>query len=345
MVINRIIDNASVAIASYNRKPVSSARQMALAHPRKNGANVFGLNPKIKVDCEWAAWANGTAVRELDYHDTFLAADYSHPGDNIPGILAVAQQKGCSGMDLIKGILTGYEVQVNLVKGICLHKHKIDHIAQTVNYDEMSSALLSYTTLFNCQKSPILDIIDPSGITKSQIIENKTKSFRITMNATNNNKTVAGKFLENKKGSGIQHIALSTTNIIKLVKTSAHGGFITLVSLIFAGALGNLLDNLFYGLIFDSGTTWNRVFEYWVGYNGVSTLFSGQYGGLLEGCVVDMLHFVFYWPSWTPFGLANEEVFPPVFNIADACISSSVFLIIIFYKKIISKEDLEFSFF
>ena len=96
---------------------------------------------------------------------------------------------------------------------------KIDHIAQTVNYDEMSSALLSYTTLFNCQKSPILDIIDPSGITKSQIIENKTKSFRITMNATNNNKTVAGKFLENKKGSGIQHIALSTTNIIKLVKT------------------------------------------------------------------------------------------------------------------------------
>ncbi len=129
MVINRIIDNASVAIASYNRKPVVSAREMALAHPRKNGANIFGLNPKIKVDCEWAAWANGTAVRELDYHDTFLAADYSHPGDNIPAILAVAQQKGCSGLDLIKGILTGYEVQVNLVKGICLHEHKIDHIA------------------------------------------------------------------------------------------------------------------------------------------------------------------------------------------------------------------------
>ncbi len=129
MVINRIIDNASVAIAAYNRKPVVSAREMAIAHPRKYGANVFGLSSKVKVDCEWAAWANGTAVRELDYHDTFLAADYSHPGDNIPAILAVAQQKGCNGMDLIKGILTGYEVQVNLVKGICLHEHKIDHIA------------------------------------------------------------------------------------------------------------------------------------------------------------------------------------------------------------------------
>ena len=129
MVINRIIDNASVAIASFNRKPVVSARAMALAHPRKNGACLFGLKSKVKVDCEWAAWANGTAVRELDYHDTFLAEDYSHPGDNIPPILAVAQQSKCSGMDLIRGVLTGYEVQVNLVKGICLHKHKIDHIA------------------------------------------------------------------------------------------------------------------------------------------------------------------------------------------------------------------------
>ncbi len=129
MVINRIIDNASVAIASFNRKPVISARTMALSHPRKNGATVFGIDSKKKFDCEWAAWANGTAVRELDYHDTFLAADYSHPGDNIPPILAVAQQKNMSGKDLIRGILTGYEVQVNLVKGICLHKHKIDHIA------------------------------------------------------------------------------------------------------------------------------------------------------------------------------------------------------------------------
>ncbi|NCU47986.1 MAG: MmgE/PrpD family protein [Candidatus Fonsibacter ubiquis] len=129
MVINRIIDNASVAIASFSRQPVTTAREMALAHPRVNGATVFGINSTKKFDCEWAAWANGTAVRELDFHDTFLAADYSHPGDNIPPILAVAQQKKSTGLDLIKGILTGYEIQVNLVKGICLHEHKIDHIA------------------------------------------------------------------------------------------------------------------------------------------------------------------------------------------------------------------------
>ena len=129
MAINRIIDNASVAIASLNRKSVISSREMAIKHPKKYGATLFGVNSKKKFDCEWAAWANGTAVRELDFHDTFLAADYSHPGDNIPPLLAVAQQNKKSGMDLLKGIITAYEVQVNLVKGICLHKHKVDHIA------------------------------------------------------------------------------------------------------------------------------------------------------------------------------------------------------------------------
>ncbi|MET3774277.1 MmgE/PrpD family protein [Arthrobacter nitrophenolicus] len=130
MVINRIIDNASVAIASLNRAPIVAARAQALAHAPSTGGKggkVFGIGERVSP--EWAAWANGVAVRELDYHDTFLAADYSHPGDNIPPILAVAQHTGASGKDLIRGITTGYEIQVNLVKAICLHKHKIDHVA------------------------------------------------------------------------------------------------------------------------------------------------------------------------------------------------------------------------
>lgn len=129
MIINRLIDNAAVAIASVNRHPVVTARDQALAHQREGGATVFGLGPDVRVHAEWAAWANGTAVRELDYHDTFLAAEYSHPGDNIPPILAVAQQVGVSGADLIRGLATGYEIQVDLVKAISLHKHKIDHVA------------------------------------------------------------------------------------------------------------------------------------------------------------------------------------------------------------------------
>ena len=130
MIINRIIDNASVAVASLNRGPIIAARAQALTHAPSNGgagATAFGIEQKGSP--EWAAWANGVAVRELDYHDTFLAADYSHPGDNIPPILAVAQHTGASGHDLIRAIATGYEIQVDLVKAICLHKHKIDHVA------------------------------------------------------------------------------------------------------------------------------------------------------------------------------------------------------------------------
>ncbi len=130
MVINRIIDNAAVAVASLNRAPIVAARAQALAHGPSAGGRgscVYGITDRVSP--EWAAWANGVAVRELDYHDTFLAAEYSHPGDNIPPILAVGQHVGSSGADLIRGIATGYEIQVDLVKSICLHEHKIDHVA------------------------------------------------------------------------------------------------------------------------------------------------------------------------------------------------------------------------
>src|SRR5690606_1004639 len=99
---------AAVAVASLSRGPVVAARAQALAAGARSfpeptpfpepvegrpstgsgtGASVFGVSTGVSP--EWAAWANGVAVRELDYHDTFLAAEYSHPGDNIPPILAV----------------------------------------------------------------------------------------------------------------------------------------------------------------------------------------------------------------------------------------------------------------
>ncbi|MGF1425255.1 MmgE/PrpD family protein [Kitasatospora sp. LaBMicrA B282] len=128
MAVNRVIDNASVAVASLLRRPVAVARAQATAHPATApGASVFGSGARVSP--EWAAWANGTAVRELDFHDTYLAADYSHPGDNIPPLLAVAQHTGRTGADLLRGIVAAYEVHVALVKGICLHAHRIDHVA------------------------------------------------------------------------------------------------------------------------------------------------------------------------------------------------------------------------
>nr|WP_297429977.1 MmgE/PrpD family protein [uncultured Actinotalea sp.] len=133
MVINRVIDNAAVATASLLRAPVVAARGQAIAHPYRPGATVFGLPAAHRSSPEWAAWANGVAVRELDYHDTFLAAEYSHPADNIPPVLAVAQhlaeRRGLTGHDVVRAIATGYEIQVDLVRAISLHRHKIDHVA------------------------------------------------------------------------------------------------------------------------------------------------------------------------------------------------------------------------
>ena len=132
MIVNRVIDDASVATASLARGSATAARGQALAHPQATGARgatVAGLPSSVRVSPEWAAWANGTAVRELDFHDTYLAAEFSHPGDNIPPLVAVAQHAGRAGADLLRAIATGYEIQVDLATGICLHEHKIDHVA------------------------------------------------------------------------------------------------------------------------------------------------------------------------------------------------------------------------
>ncbi|MBW4031177.1 MAG: MmgE/PrpD family protein [Acidobacteria bacterium] len=127
MIINRVIDNAAVATASLGRAPVVAARGQSEAHPSEPGATVFGS--MVRSSPEWAAFANGVAVRELDFHDTFLAAEYSHPGDNIPPVLAVAQHTGMDGAAVVRGIATGYEIQIDLAKSISLHAHKIDHVA------------------------------------------------------------------------------------------------------------------------------------------------------------------------------------------------------------------------
>jgi 2-methylcitrate dehydratase len=129
MVVNRLIDDAAAAAAALWRRPVTSARAQALRHRLGPGASLFGCAPATRISPEWAAWANGVAVRDLDFHDTFLSAEYSHPGDNIPALLAVAQHGRRSGRDLVRAVATAYEVQVALARSISLHAHKIDHVA------------------------------------------------------------------------------------------------------------------------------------------------------------------------------------------------------------------------
>jgi signal peptidase II len=115
--------------------------------------------------------------------------------------------------------------------------------------------------------------------------------------------------------------------ITKLVKKNLPMGFIACVSLIFAGAIGNIIDSAFYGLIFNDS------------YGQVATLFpeGGGYATFLHGRVVDMFYFPLIsgvYPDWVPFaGGSDLQFFRPVFNVADSSISIGIFSIILFYRK------------
>lgn len=116
-----------------------------------------------------------------------------------------------------------------------------------------------------------------------------------------------------------------------IIKKKTTVTLITAVSLIFAGALGNILDSLFYGIFFNDS------------YNQIATLFSEEpYGSLFYGKVVDMLYFPLIdtnWPEWVPWiGGNNFRFFEPVFNVADTAISTGVGILIVFNKKAFGKK-------
>ena len=104
----------------------------------------------------------------------------------------------------------------------------IDHVAQTMQYDELLTWLLFYTSLLEAHKTPVVDIVDPSGIVRSQVVENATGSLRITMNGAENRNTLAGRFIAETFGSGIQHLAFRTDDIFATAAALAANGFISL---------------------------------------------------------------------------------------------------------------------
>ncbi len=115
--------------------------------------------------------------------------------------------------------------------------------------------------------------------------------------------------------------------LLSLIKKKAHPGLILAVSAILAGAIGNLIDSAFYGMIFSES------------YNTTAVLFppGGGYSSFLHGQVVDMFYFPIintHWPEWSPFRAGESLIFfRPVFNIADSAITCGVISIILFQKK------------
>lgn len=128
-------------------------------------------------------------------------------------------------------------------------------------------------------------------------------------------------------------VIFGTWYLGRIVKQRYSRGFIICAALIYAGALGNLIDSMFYGMIFEETT-----------YDHIAKAFPAEgYAGFLHGRVVDMLHFPLiesHFPSWVPFvGGDSFEFFSPIFNIADASISAGVITLFVFQKKFFRKQD------
>jgi signal peptidase II len=119
-----------------------------------------------------------------------------------------------------------------------------------------------------------------------------------------------------------------------LIREKAPNGLLIAMSFILAGAIGNILDSAFYGLIFNESTPYAKAVLFPEG---------GGYSSFLHGKVVDMFYFPVLkgtWPAWVPFkGGDYFEFFRPVFNLADTAISLGVFAILFFQKRFFSKEE------
>lgn len=128
-------------------------------------------------------------------------------------------------------------------------------------------------------------------------------------------------------------VGFGTWYLVKIIKQSYSRGFIICACLIYAGALGNLIDSMFYGMIFEDSS-----------YVHVAKMFPEKgYAGFLHGRVVDMLYFPMIhstYPEWIPIIGGNEfEFFSPIFNIADASISVGVITLLLFQKRFFKKHD------
>lgn len=125
--------------------------------------------------------------------------------------------------------------------------------------------------------------------------------------------------------------------IYTIVKKKAPLGVVLGLSAVLAGAVGNIIDSVFYGLIFDTGTVFNPEYGSWVDYRGISSVTFDGYSTFFRGCVVDMLYFPVidsYYPDWIP-GVGGEHFifFSPIFNIADSAITLGVIYLIAFQRK------------
>lgn len=206
---------------------------------RQGGANLL-VNTDSTGFAHTSYVAHGTTVSEIGLrvadaqasHDRGVALRaQSHQQDAGAGELAIPAIRGIGGsvirfLDSASDLGNIWEVDFRLSgpgpfpgAGIT----GIDHIAQTMAYDEMLSASLFYTEIFDAQKAPMVDVIDPDGLVRSQAV--RTGRMRVTLNGAETRRTLAGRFIEESLGASVQHIAFASDDLFATARALAARGF------------------------------------------------------------------------------------------------------------------------
>ena len=125
-VRRRILDSIGVAAAAFDEDSPVAARRYAAGRPGAAGATIWGTS--VGADPEAVGFANGVAVRYLDFNDTYLSLEPLHPSDVIPPLVALAEARGITAHELFAGIAVAYEIGVNLCDAASLRRHGWDHV-------------------------------------------------------------------------------------------------------------------------------------------------------------------------------------------------------------------------
>jgi 4-hydroxyphenylpyruvate dioxygenase len=247
------------AVDEVDRKPFESLlSQLGFAKTGKHRSKEVSLWKQGQIRIVINSEKNGFAHSYQITHGTSVCAialkvrnasetieratallDVPHSGEAGPGELRIPGVRGLGGsllyfVDDNTALKRWHEVDFvptgDIVKGAGLTA--VDHISQTMQYEEMLTWLLFYTSLFDATKTPSQAVLDPGGVVQSQVIESgidqidndQPEGLRLVLNGSQSNRTMSARFVTDFFGSGVQHIALSTTNIQATVATLVANG-------------------------------------------------------------------------------------------------------------------------
>jgi 2-methylcitrate dehydratase len=156
-VKRRVLDSLGCALGAWSEEPCAIARKVASDFSAKNGSTMIGTSHKAPPD--WAAFANGCAIRYFDYNDTYLSKEPAHPSDNISAALAIAESVGAAGRELITAIALAYEVQCRFCDAASIRARGWDH----VTYGTFST-VLACARLMNLDPEKTRHAVNIAGV-------------------------------------------------------------------------------------------------------------------------------------------------------------------------------------